>query len=377
MTDNHNKTTLSNTETTAEMPASSETKKVEQNTKPAPEKAKGNKRATLAIILSLLVAGSVVAFEAYQYKQSEQEIAQLKAQVNNLNGSVSNQLSSSKDAIVKQATEFKHSLETQTEQQDRSIKSLQLAITDIKGRSPNDWLLAEADYLVKMASRKLFLEHDVESSTQLMMAADQRIAALNDPSMVPLRKAMADDITQLKSLPRVDREGLIIQIISMQKQIDELPLANALLPKEEKQEAQVVSEDVTDWQDNLMTSLKDFTGHFITFRTRDGNTTPLLSPEQHFYLKENVKAKLETAIKGVYVENNDIYQASIEVAKDWSTKFFNQESAKVLEFQKSLDELQKKNITVDYPVKLESQKPLTDLISDRLRRSIATIGGDE
>ena len=53
-------------------------------------------------------------------------------------------------------------------------------MADVKGRRPNDWLLAEADYLVKLAGRKLFLEHDVESATQLMESADQRIASLND-----------------------------------------------------------------------------------------------------------------------------------------------------------------------------------------------------
>ncbi len=55
----------------------------------------------------------------------------------------------------------------------------------MKGRRPNDWLLAEADYLVKMAGRKLWLEHDTASATILLESADHRIAELNDPSMTP------------------------------------------------------------------------------------------------------------------------------------------------------------------------------------------------
>ncbi|MCF7355735.1 uroporphyrinogen-III C-methyltransferase [Vibrio sp. CK2-1] len=365
MTDNHNNTN----DTTAEVSASTQVK---------PNKNKGQKRATAAIILAVLLTGSVIAFEAYQYTQSQQTINQLKAQVNQLNSHLNQQLETNQATIKKQATTLQHKLETQAEQQGKSIKSLQLAITDIKGRSPNDWLLAEADYLVKMAGRKLFLEHDVESATQLMISADQRIAALNDPSLVTLREAMTDDITQLKSLPVIDQEGLILKLISLQKEVDQLPLANALLPKEEKHHQEVVSEDINDWQTNLMTSLKDFAGHFITFRTREGNTTPLLSPTQHFYLKENVKAKLETAIKGVYAENNDIYQTSLNVAQEWSSKFFNQQSIKVKEFEKEISQLQEKDITVDYPIKLKAQQPLTDLISERLRRSVSTVGqGDK
>lgn len=360
MTDNHNNTNEINTEVNTSNPTSA-------------KKNKGQKRATAAIILALLVAGSVIAFEGYQYTQSQRTISQLQAQVSQLNSHVQEQLEQNQNSVKKQTTTLEHQLETQAEQQEKSIKSLQLAITDIKGRRPNDWLLAEADYLVKMAGRKLFLEHDVESATQLMISADQRIAALNDPSLVSLRKAMAADITQLKSLPIIDREGLILKLISLQQEIDQLPLANSLLPKEEKQQQETVSEDINDWQSNLMTSLKDFAGHFITFRTREGNATPLLSPAQHFYLKENIKAKLETAIKGVYAENNDIYQTSLSVAQEWSNKYFNQQSVKVTNFQQEIAQLQSKDITVEYPVNLKSQKPLTDLISDRLRRSISSL----
>ncbi|MGR5543359.1 uroporphyrinogen-III C-methyltransferase, partial [Vibrio campbellii] len=78
------------------------------------------------------------------------------------------------------------------------------AIADVQGRRPNDWLLAEADHLVKLAGRKLFLEKDAVTATRLMETADQRIATLNDPSLVPLRQQMAKDITELKGIPLVD-----------------------------------------------------------------------------------------------------------------------------------------------------------------------------
>ena len=77
--------------------------------------------------------------------------------------------------------------------------------------------LAEADYLVKMAGRKLWLEHDVVSATRLMEGADQRISALNDPSLTTLRQAMADDITTLRAIPLIDRDGLVLKLNSLEK----------------------------------------------------------------------------------------------------------------------------------------------------------------
>lgn len=371
MTDNNSNKTAVDNETSSSHKAQSSS---------ADKKAKkpGSKRVTIAIIFALLVAGSMVAYEQYQYTQNKKTIDKLSAQVINLQSNLKQQLDDNKTQLQKDNQNITNKLTTASEQQEKSIKSLQLALADIKGRSPNDWLLAEADYLTKMAGRKLFLEHDIESATQLIQSADQRIAALNDPSLVGLRKAMAKDITQLKSLPIIDRDGLILNLISLQTEVDQLPLANSLLLKEEKQKEIAVSGDINDWQSNLTTSLKDFAGHFITFRTREGSATPLLTPEQHFYFKENMKAKLESAIKGVYSENNDIYQTSLQVAHDWSNKYFNQNSLKVQKFEQALRQLKEKDITVNYPIKLQSQKPLTDIITERLRRSVSAVGkGDK
>ena len=129
-------------------------------------------------------------------------------------------------------------------QQQKSIQSLQLAVADVKGRRPNDWLLAEADYLVKLAGRKLFLEHDAVSATKLMESADQRIAALNDPSLVSLRQSITNDITKLRTIPLIDRDGLVLRITSLQQQVDTLPLANAILPETAVVEKKAVSQDI-------------------------------------------------------------------------------------------------------------------------------------
>ncbi|PNH91598.1 uroporphyrinogen-III C-methyltransferase [Vibrio diazotrophicus] len=345
----------------------------EQMNKLDKQSKKGTKLATVAIVLAALLGGGLAIQMQQQQTQYEAQIAALRAELNQTRSAVDTQLAEVTQQAAAKATEVTHRAETVLEQQQKSIQSLQLAMADVKGRRPNDWLLAEADYLVKLAGRKLFLEHDVESATQLMESADQRIASLNDPSLTPLRKAMANDITKLKSVPLIDRDGLVLRLISLQQQVDALPLANAILPDAPQETQQVVSDDINNWQDNLMTSLKDFAENFITFRTRDGNVIPLLSPEQHFYLKENVKAKLETAIKSVYVEQQEIYTTSLKTAQEWSTSFFNQNDNTVQTFQSTLAKLAEQKVQVDYPVKLETQKQLSDVISERLRREVTSV----
>ncbi|NRF64830.1 uroporphyrinogen-III C-methyltransferase [Vibrio coralliilyticus] len=355
----------------SEPTASTDTAKQEQNAK------RGVKLGAVAIVISLIVGGGLTFQMQQQNAQYQSQIEALQKQLEQTTASVQQDLTATQQATLAKATEITHKTETVLSQQQKSIESLQLAIADVKGRRPNDWLLAEADYLVKLAGRKLFLEHDAVSATKLMESADQRIAALNDPSLVPLRKSMANDITKLKSVPIIDREGLVLRLTALQQQVDSLPLANAILPEAPEQKEQQISEDIYDWKDNLMTSLKDFSENFITFRTRDGNVIPLLSPEQHFYLKENIKAKLETAIKAVYVEQQDIYQTALTTADKWSSSFFNQDANTVIEFNKTLEMLSKQNVQVDYPVKLETQQILSDVIRDRLRREVTTLVTEE
>ncbi|NOH69012.1 uroporphyrinogen-III C-methyltransferase [Vibrio rotiferianus] len=338
---------------------------------------RGVKLGTVAIVLSLIFGGGLTYKMLEQQSEYQTQIAQLQNQLKQAQSAMKQELSQVKQETIEKATTVTHKAEVVLGQQQKSIESLQLAVADVKGRRPNDWLLAEADYLVKLAGRKLFLEHDVESATQLMESADQRIAALNDPSLVGLRKAMANDITKLRVVPLVDRDGLVLRLTALQQQVDKLPLANALLPEAAAVEKQEVSEDIANWQDNLMTSLKDFSENFITFRTRDGNVIPLLSPQQHFYLKENIKAKLETAIKAVYQEQGEIYTTSLETADKWAMAFFNQDDNSVKEFNKTLSQLSKQDIQVEYPAKLESQNQLSDVIRERLRREVTTMTGTE
>ncbi|EHW0696066.1 uroporphyrinogen-III C-methyltransferase [Vibrio parahaemolyticus] len=336
---------------------------------------RGVKLGTVAIILSIIFGGGLAYKLHEQQADYQTQIAQLQNQLEKAQASMKQELNQVKEETIEKATTVTHKAEVVLGQQQKSIESLQLAVADVKGRRPNDWLLAEADYLVKLAGRKLFLEHDVESATQLMESADQRIAALNDPSLVKLRKAMANDITKLRTVPLIDRDGLVLRLTALQQQVDKLPLANALLPEAQVVAQHEVSEDISNWQDNLMTSLKDFSENFITFRTRDGNVIPLLSPEQHFYLKENIKAKLETAIKAVYQEQGEIYTTSLTTADKWAMAFFNQDDNAVKEFNKALNQLSQQNIQVEYPAKLESQSQLSDVIRERLRREVTTMTG--
>lgn len=248
------------------------------------------------------------------------------------------------------------------------MKNLQGRVLDLNEKRPNDWMLAEAEYLVRMAGRKLWLEHDLVSAITLLSNADERVAALNDPSLMEVRKAMAEDIAKLKTLPTLDREGLTLKIAALSDQVDQLPMNAVSMPEAEKQPDQTVSETVDDWQSNLKKNWVHFTENFITIRRRDGAVEALLSPQQEIYLRENLKTKLLQAQLAVYREQQELYADSLDKAKTWTQQYFDQDDSATRYVLSEIDKLKGEQVKFDYPDRFQTQALLERVLNDRLQR---------
>lgn len=377
MTDKTTNTNSTAAPSSKEKPAVSASKNSTSNTtKTAPaakQKKAGSKTGWVAIALVLALGGGLYYHGHQQGLQQQQQVAALQQQIVTLKAAMQADQQQTISMMNDELSTAQQKVEQGISQQQKSIDSIQTAIADLKGQEPNDWLLAEADYLVKMAGRKLWLEHDVTSATLLLEAADHRIAELNDPSLKGLRQAMSNDITALKSVTVVDRDGIVLRLNSLENSIDSLPLANAILAKAEPQQNPTVSQSVNDWKNNLMTSLKNFGENFITYRKRDGSVVPLLSPQQDFYLQQNITNKLETAIAAVYRDQGQVYRDSIATAIKWSQQYYDLSSPKTQSFIAGLQQLEQQNVAVDYPAKLQSQALITQLVNQVLRNKMTTL----
>lgn len=137
----------------------------EQIEKAEKQGKRGVKLGAIAIAISIIFSGGI----AFQMQQKSAEystqIAALQTQLQNTQSAVNKDLQTIKQETIQEASHAVEKTQVVQSQQQKSIQSLQLAVADVKGRRPNDWLLAEADYLVKLAGRKLFLEHDAVSAT--------------------------------------------------------------------------------------------------------------------------------------------------------------------------------------------------------------------
>ena len=325
--------------------------------------------AIVAIIIALLLAAVLYWHGHNQSLAQAEQVKQLQAQLQQQQQKQDQQQQTVEDALkAAQSTQAKQ-LASVTSQQDslkEQISGVSRKVLDLDTKRPNDWMLAEAEYLVRMAGRKLWLEQDGVSAAMMLANADERLAAVNDPSLAPVRRALAEDIAAIKSVPTVDREGIVIKLNSLSNQVDKLQLDAVIMAAAQAPDF-TVSSSVKDWKNNLKNSWTSFSENFVTVRRRDGNVDALLSPQQHWYLSENLKGTLLQAQLAVYRDQQAIYDSSLKQADEWLTTYFADDSVRQF-MQEQIKELSGKKITVEYPQQFESQDNLKQLLDDRLQR---------
>ena len=339
------------------------------NNKPE-NKAVGNKKGGagvvlggVAILLALGLTGGLYLHGHQNAVAQQAELGALKLQLAEAMGKLDQ--NNSKDA------EQIGALGKNQQQLQEALDALQTKVLDLDDKRPNDWMLAESEYLVRMAGRKLWLEHDIVSAITLLGNADERIKALNDPSLMPIRKALAEDIAQLKGMPRVDREGLTLKLAALSDQIELLPLSTVSMPQAKAEPDQAVSANPDEWESNLKKNWVKFTENFITIRRRDGAVEALLSPQQEIFLRENLKTKLLQAQLAVYREQQALYTDSLEKAQRWLTQYFDTDNSATQYMQSELDKLKGEQIQFDYPDQFKTQSMLEQVLTERLQRILA------
>ena len=321
---------------------------------PKPHTARRSSSSKTAIGLLLILIAGIGAFSVYSYQQQQlarQELTALRSELS--------QLRSEQSPEEESQQLIKASLANLGEQQlklDGRQRELEQKWLEKEHQRPNDWMLAEAGYLVRMAGRKLWLEQDKTTAGALLTDADSRIMAIADPSLIPLRKALAEDIAAVKSAVEADREGLSLRVGTLLDNIDQLKI-KGLEPKlEQDPTSDEISDQVSDWQTNLKKSAQQFAEHFITIRRHDGNVEALLSPEQSAYLLENLRLQLQLAQLNLLQQDQANFRNHLQKAQSWLHDYYEADDSATQFMQKELAALQEADISSHYPKSLAVQR---------------------
>ena len=356
-------------------------------TTPQPEntekKKAGNKTslALSAIAIAIAIAAGIGLYGLNKQQATRQNAttSELASQVAALQKAQENQKSELEGVIKQQAdqlNEAKHQQETLAKQLDE----LQQKVAMISGSDAKTWLLAQADFLVKLAGRKLWSDQDVTTAAALLKSADASLADMNDPSLIGARRAITDDIATLSAVSQVDYDGMILKVNQLANQIDNLRLAdNNDDDSPMDADSDELSSSISEWRVNLQKSWQNFMDSFITVRRRDETAVPLLAPNQDIYLRENIRSRLLVAAQAVPRHQEETWKQSLDNVSTWVRAYYDTDDATTKAFLDEVDKLSQQSITMTVPETLQSQALLEKLMQTRVRNLMAqpavTAGG--
>lgn len=347
-------------------------------TSPPQKPEKKDRKINTALALSAVAIAIALAAGIGLYNwgkhQSATQSATLEALEGQLTALQQQQQTQKTDLenIIKQQGGALDAAKREQENLTRQLDEVQQKVATISGTDAKTWLLAQSDFLVKLAGRKLWSDQDVTTAAALLKSADASLADMNDPSLIAARRAITEDIASLSAVSQVDYDGIILKLNQLSNQVDNLRLAdndNDSAPMDSDDTE--LSSTLSEWRQNLVKSWHSFMGSFITIRRRDDTAVPLLAPNQDIYLRENIRSRLLVAAQAVPRHQNETYKQSLDNVSTWVRAYYDTEDAATKSFLETLDALSQQNITMDVPETLQSQPILEKLMQTRVRNLLA------
>ncbi|WP_168015692.1 uroporphyrinogen-III C-methyltransferase [Halomonas salinarum] len=331
----------------------------------------------VALILVILLAiGVVVAgwFGWQRFEQQQQRLAQVE---------------SNREAVSALETRLEETEQSRAAALDEAVASVEGEFADYRSEvddtldrvldelnsqqqtDEREWLHAEAAYLLRLANQRLQLERDVGGAMALLETADKRLKETGNPALLPVRRAIADELAKLDAVPDVDRTGLYLSLNAQQEQLASLPLKQDVA--EAPVEGTIETPPSGDWQQQLSrfgSELKDL----VTVRRHDQALEALMTPEQESYLRQNVRLVLEQAQLALLKEEPELYRASLDKAISLIEGYYDTERESVEASISRLTDMRGKTIRPELPDISGSQQAMAHFIQTRFEARAQ--GGD-
>ncbi len=383
-------TSTTSTENTAEKPASNKVSASETKTSDSANSntAKANKKSSgltailvLFIVVILAAAGGAGYFGWQQFQLERQSVADLDNKINQQAQLLSQQYSNMSDALLavenkmqeqsQDASSYDQRAQQLESYLERQLEGYREQLLTLSTTSTDDWKLAEAYYLTRLAVQRLQMEKSTIGALALLQAADDIVKAQKDPELYRVREALANDITALQLAGAIDREGIYLQLAAIIKQLDGLPNSipeNFQDIKESEHPLMETSRDVEDGA--IKNSFKKLLSHFQSyFRVRhiEDNVDISVAIQQSEIAKVRLTMLLESAQLALLREQQEIYNSSLTKAKELVLIYFsagssNSDEAQAEKLSALIEKLQAEPVEQPIPDIQQSQIVLGDYL---------------
>ena len=267
-------------------------------------------------------------------------------------------------SVAERNTELTRQLQTKLavlESKFNDTQSQQLALQAMYqelSRGSEETSLADVEQALELADQQLQLAGNVRVALIALQNIDQKLQGNAKPQWIAIRRAVSADAETLKKAPFVDTVGISVRIDTLVAAVDKLPLVvekpqprSATQPAAAPEQSWLARIGGDIWRD-----IKDL----IRVRRLERQEPLLLSPEQSFFLRENLKLRLLDARMANIQRDGTTFAADIRAARSYIERYFDSSSSTTRRFADSLNELSQTEIAVQTPTLARSLTAVRD-----------------
>ncbi|HEY0064358.1 MAG TPA: uroporphyrinogen-III C-methyltransferase [Telluria sp.] len=328
------------------------------------------------LTVSVIVIALLLAAHAWSTRNSLQRLRMEMARSVQKGEVVNAQTAATANSVQDLARGLQEKV-TALENRQLEAQSQQLALEQLYqdlSKNRDEWALAEIEQVLSTASQQLQLSGNVQGALIALQNADRSLSRSDKPQFITIRRAIAKDIDNLKALPSIDTVGVALRIDNAIALIDSLPMLAdekpalpAAVVKARKMDVKPkagvkaapvpVPEPEPDtyasraqatwraWSDEMWTDIRQL----IRVRTVDSPEALMLSPEQAYFMRENLKLRLLNARLALMSRNETAFRTDLLAVQDALGKHFDTRAASTQSAQNLLRQVQAHNVAIEMP----------------------------
>ena len=192
-------------------------------------------------------------------------------------------------------------------------------------RARDENLLVDMESALALAQQQAQLTGSMEPVVLTLQAVDVRLARAAQPRLARVQRAVAKDLARLKSMALVDTPALLVKMDELALLIDEIPLSNAPPPKvlDKPKLARTPTEAVVQWGERLLQSVQTELKDLVRVSRINDPQAVLLSPEQSFFVRENLKLRVLNARLGLLARQVDAVRSDLKLTAATIGRYFD------------------------------------------------------
>ncbi|MGM9484766.1 uroporphyrinogen-III C-methyltransferase [Roseateles sp. NT4] len=246
-------------------------------------------------------------------------------------------------------------------------------------RSRDENVVGDIEAAIRVALQQTQITGSAEPLVATLKQADERLLRYKQPRMEGVRRAVARDLDRVKAVAVVDVSTLTIKLDEVVRMADELALvsSNEAAPKprderngdaakerdrvarlQREQAAAAADGKLALWWWQASQQLSSWTGlvwgeakTLLRVTRIDHPEAALISPDQSFFLRENLKLRLLNARLALLSRQFDTAQSDLRDSQEMLNRYFDTRSRKVSAVTELLRQVagQARQVTVPRP----------------------------